>query len=516
MQIHAKTSIDSAEFKENQKRNLSLLSDLSRFKEISREERISSKNPSKLPVRQRISKVIDNGSFFMELGLFAGGLKEAGYQHYQEETPSGGIITGIGIVHHKPCMIIAHDHAVKAGAYFPITIKKHLRALEVALENNLTCIYLCDSAGAFLPKQHEIFADREGFGRIFYYQSLLNQKGISQFAAVFGHCTAGGAYIPAMADQTVIVEKTGAIFLAGPALVKSALGEVTSWQDLGGWGTHGLKSGLAEYVASSEEEALAYIRQLVLLSDSSQSSDSSFHSREPLYDPEEILGLWSPDIFKNKPPVMEEILLRIVDKSELWAFKPKFGPELFTGFGYIEGRLCGFLANQHGTLTVDSTQKAIHFIQTCERQGNPLVFFQNISGFMVGSRMEQKGLAKLGAQMIYHMSTALVPKLTFILGGSYGAGTYAMAGRAFQPRFLWSWPTGEVGIMGSQHAKNVMGTLGKSLDEKAFKQTLSPFYASSHLWDDGIISPLETRKYLIHSLQSCYQKTTLASAINRT
>jgi 3-methylcrotonyl-CoA carboxylase beta subunit len=467
---------------------------------------------NKLLPRERIEKILDEGSPFLELSSLAA------QDMYGTDVPSAGVVTGIGRVHGIECMFVANDATVKGGTYFPMTVKKHLRAQEIALENRLPCIYLVDSGGAFLPMQDEVFPDRDHFGRIFYNQAQMSSKGIPQIAVVLGSCTAGGAYVPAMADESIIVKGNGTIFLAGPPLVKAATGEEVSAEDLGGAHIHTHESGVADHFAEDEEEALIITRNVVenlnyvsLGELKGQKKLTEF--KEPKYKSEEIYGVLPHDT--KKPFDIREIISRIVDGSEFHEFKEKYGTTLVTGFANIHGNKVGIVAN-NGILFSESAQKGAHFIELCGQRKIPLVFLQNITGFMVGKKYESEGIAKHGAKMVTAVSTVNVPKFTVIIGGSFGAGNYGMCGRAYQPRFLWMWPNARISVMGGEQAAGVLTTVrqgglkatGKEemsdAEVKKFQAPIlekyetegSAYYSSARLWDDGIIDPAQTRDVL--------------------
>lgn len=470
---------------------------------------------NKLFARQRISELLDVESPFLEIGAFAGMDLYPG-----EDIPGAGAIGGIGFVHGKPIAVLANDATIKGGTYYPITVKKHLRLQEIALENHLPCVYLVDSGGAFLPMQDEVFPDRDHFGRIFYNQARMSQKGIPQIAVVMGSCTAGGAYVPAMSDETIIVNKTGTIFLGGPPLVKMATGEEVSAEELGGAKLHTQKSGVADHFAHDDFEALQKAREIletVNYPNRSLIPKESFE--EPLYDPEEILGLVPVDV--REPFESREVIARIVDGSRFYEFKKDYGQTLVCAFAEIYGYSVGILAN-NGILFSESALKGAHFIELCCQRKIPLVFLQNITGFMVGKKYEAGGIAKDGAKMIAAVSSANVPKFTIIMGGSFGAGNYGMCGRAYSPRFLFMWPNGRISVMGGEQAagvltlikENQMAQEGKSFPEEekqkmkeAIRQTYehkgSPYYSSARLWDDGIIDPRNTRQVLALCLKAC-------------
>ena len=461
----------------------------------------------KLLARDRIRRLLDEDTHFLEIG------RQAAWQVYSDDVPSAGIVTGIGRIHGLECMIVANDATVKGGTYYPLTVKKHLRAQEIAEENYLPCIYLVDSGGAFLPMQDEVFPDRDHFGRIFYNQARLSAKGIPQIAAVLGSCTAGGAYVPAMCDEAIIVRNQGTIFLGGPPLVKAATGEVVDAETLGGGDVHSRISGVTDYLAKDDTEALAMVREAV--SNLNWRKDVRLELREPAepgYPAEELYGIVSRDF--RYPYDIREVIARIVDGSDFQEFKKLYGPTLICGFAHIYGYPVGIIGN-NGILFSESAQKGAHFIQLCNRRGIPLVFLQNITGFMVGKKFEQGGIAKDGAKMVNAVATASVPKFTVIIGGSFGAGNYAMCGRAYAPRMLWMWPNARISVMGGEQASLVLSTVradgmearGEAWDKKErlnyerrikrqYEKQGHPYYASSRLWDDGVIDPVDTRKVL--------------------
>ena len=461
----------------------------------------------KLPVRERIDRLIDPGSAFLELSpLAAGGL-------YDDDAPGAGIVTGIGQVEGTTSVIVANDATVKGGTYYPMTVKKHLRAQEVALENRLPCIYLVDSGGAFLPLQADVFPDRDHFGRIFYNQARMSAAGIPQVALVMGSCTAGGAYVPAMSDETVIVKGTGTIFLGGPPLVKAATGEDVTAEDLGGAEVHTRRSGVADHEALDDEHALALGRSIVAnLSRKPPAPPWDRRAPEPpAVDPAGLYGSVSVD--SRRPVPVREIVARLVDGSRFHEFKPLYGETLVTGFAHIEGFPVGILAND-GILFSQSALKGAHFIELACQRRIPLVFLQNITGFMVGREYEEAGIAKDGAKLVMAVASAEVPKFTVLIGGSFGAGNYAMAGRAYQPRFLWTWPNSRISVMGGQQAARVLSTVrGEFPDEPArdafeapiletYEREGSPYFATARLWDDGVIDPLDTRRVLALGLDA--------------
>ncbi len=461
----------------------------------------------KLLPRERIRQLLDVGSPFLELSQFAG------HEVYDDDVPAAGIITGIGRVSGREVMIVANDATVKGGTYYPLTVKKHLRAQEIAEENHLPCVYLVDSGGAFLPKQDEVFPDRDHFGRIFYNQANMSGKGIPQVAVVMGSCTAGGAYVPAMADESVIVKEQGTIFLAGPPLVKAATGEVVCAEDLGGADVHCRTSGVTDHYAQDDHHALGIARKVVGSLNSVKRPDLALReSKEPLYDSEELFGLIPQDT--RKPFDVREVIARIVDGSEFNEFKKLYGETLVCGFAHLYGYPVGIVAN-NGILFSESAQKGAHFIELCSQRGIPLIFLQNITGFMVGSKYETGGIAKDGAKMVTAVACAKVPKLTLVIGGSFGAGNYGMCGRAYSPNFLWMWPNSRISVMGGEQAASVLATVRRDgmeakgqnwseTEEAAFKEPIRdqyehqghPYYASARLWDDGIINPADSRMVL--------------------
>lgn len=465
----------------------------------------------KLLPRDRIKKLLDPDSYFLELSLLAG------YNLYEDNVPAGGIITGIGRIHGQDCMIITNDATVKGGTYYPITVKKHLRAQTIAKENHLPCIYLVDSGGANLPHQDEVFPDHDHFGRIFYNQATLSSMGIPQIAVVMGSCTAGGAYVPAMADENIMVANQATIFLAGPPLVKAATGEEVTDQELGGADVHCKISGVSDHYAQNDEQALTIARNCIKTLSRKKTHLLTLQDPiPPLYDPKEIYGL-IPTTFRI-PMECREIIARIVDGSEFQEFKALYGTTLVCGFAHIEGIPVGILGN-NGILFSESAQKGTHFIELCCQRKIPLIFLQNIMGFMVGKRAEAAGIAKDGAKMVTAVACANVPKLTMIVGGSFGAGNYGMCGRAYDPRFLWMWPNARISVMGGEQAASVLVQVKKAKMQKAEKtwseqeektflekiiqqydQQGHPFYSSARLWDDGVIDPIHTREVLAQGL----------------
>ncbi len=471
----------------------------------------------KLLPRDRVDQLLDPGSPFLELSQFAA------FNMYDNESPAASIITGVGRVSGQECIIVANDATVKGGTYYPITVKKHLRAQAIARQCQLPCIYLVDSGGANLPHQDEIFADRNHFGHIFYNQATLSSEGIPQIAAVMGSCTAGGAYVPAMADESIIVKGQGTIFLAGPPLVKAATGEIVSAQALGGAEVHTRISGVADHLADNDLHALQIVRSIVANLNRRKPDQLEIKaSRPPLYEASEIYGIVGADL--AKPYDVKEVIARLVDGSELDEFKANFGSTLVCGFAHIHGMPIGILAN-NGILFSESALKGAHFIELCCQRKIPLLFLQNIMGFMVGEKYETEGIAKHGAKMVTAVACARVPKLTVIIGGSFGAGNYGMCGRAYDPNFLWMWPNARVSVMGGQQAADVLaqvtedgmarsGKTWKTGEREQFQAPIieqyetqgHPYYASARLWDDGILDPAETRTVLALGLSACLNK----------
>jgi 3-methylcrotonyl-CoA carboxylase beta subunit len=462
----------------------------------------------KLPPRERVARLLDPGSPFLEVGLFAA------HGMYDGAAPAGGAIAGVGRVSGREVMVVANDATVKGGAYFPITVKKHLRAQEIASENRLPCVYLVDSGGANLPHQDEVFPDRDHFGRIFYNQARMSAAGIAQIAVVMGSCTAGGAYVPAMSDETIIVREQGTIFLAGPPLVKAATGEVVTAEDLGGGDVHTRLSGVADHLAADDAHALALARAAVANLGPGRAGLPG--GPPPALDADELLGVVPADL--RKPYDVREVIGRIVDGSEFDEFKRRYGETLVCGFARIEGMTVGVLAN-NGVLYSESALKGAQFVQLCCQRGTPLLFLQNITGFMVGRKYEAGGIAKDGAKLVTAVACAEVPKITVIIGGSFGAGNYGMCGRAYQPRFLWTWPASRISVMGGPQAAGVLATVRRegierkggawsAEDEAAFRAPIEdqferqghPLYASALLWDDGVIDPRDTRRVVGLSL----------------
>lgn len=517
-----KTQIASndAEFQQNRTANLKLVEELQqkiadavaggRDKAIEKH-----KSRGKWLARERIEALIDPGTGFLELSSLAA------HDIYDNQAPSAGVVTGIGVVHGREVMIVANDATVKGGTYFPLTVKKHLRAQEIALENHLPCIYLVDSGGAFLPKQAEVFPDRDHFGRIFYNQAQMSSKGIPQIAVVMGSCTAGGAYVPAMSDETIIVKGQGTIFLGGPPLVKAATGETVTAEDLGGADVHCRESGVTDHYAENDEEALEMARDIVAhLNRAPKTLPEMKPVQDPLFPVDDILGI-VPEGFHKQYDV-REIIARLVDGSEFHEFKALYGNTLVCGFANIFGYPVGIIAN-NGILFSESSQKGAHFIELCAQRKIPLLFLQNITGFMVGRDYEAGGIAKDGAKLVTAVASANVPKFTVIIGGSFGAGNYGMCGRAYQPRFLWMWPNARISVMGGEQAANVLATVkkdqlearGESLSQEQEDEIKKPilekyehegsaYYSTARLWDDGIIDPRDTRRVLGLALSTSY------------
>jgi 3-methylcrotonyl-CoA carboxylase beta subunit len=463
----------------------------------------------KLLPRQRVEALLDPHSAFLEIGQFAA------HEVYGEDVPAAGLIAGVGQVEGRLCVIVANDATVKGGSYYPITVKKHLRAQEIAAQNGLPCLYLVDSGGANLPRQDEVFPDRDHFGRIFFNQANMSANGIPQIAAVLGSCTAGGAYVPAMADESIIVKNQGTIFLGGPPLVKAATGEEVTAEDLGGGDVHTRISGVADHLAENDEDALSIARRIVATLPAAPAVARG-PARPPLFDASELNALAPIDT--RVPVDVREIIARMVDGSELQEFKPRYGETLVTGFAHIEGYPVAIIAN-NGILFSESAQKGAHFIELACQRRIPLLFLQNISGFMVGRRFENEGIAKHGAKLVTAVACAAVPKITVVTGGSFGAGNYGMCGRAYSPRFLWMWPNARISVMGGEQAASVLaavkgGGFKNTADEEAFKAPIraqyeaqgNPYYASARLWDDGIIAPEDTRAVVALSLAASLQQ----------
>jgi acetyl-CoA carboxylase carboxyltransferase component len=497
--LETRVERSSAEFEANRPRMEELVAELS--------ERVAGvagaggaeaiekhRSRGKLLARERIEGLLDPDSAFLELNaLAAWGL-------YEGEAPAAGIVTGIGVIDGRQCVVVANDATVKGGTYYPLTVKKHLRAQEVAEQNRLPCVYLVDSGGAFLPLQDEVFPDRDHFGRIFFNQAVMSAKGIPQVAVVMGSCTAGGAYVPAMSDETVIVKGTGTIFLGGPPLVKAATGEEVTAEELGGADVHARVSGVADHYAVSDEHALALAREIVYASASRMTQPEPPWEpdapEEPLYDPADLYGIVPEDYAKGYD--VREVIARVVDGSRLHEFKALYGETLVCGFAHIEGLPVGILAN-NGVLFSESALKGAHFIQLACKRRIPLVFLQNITGFMVGKEYEAGGIAKDGAKMVTAVACAKVPKFTVIVGGSFGAGNYGMCGRAYSPRQLWMWPNARISVMGGEQAATVLTAVGRADPDEIrakYEREGSPYYSTARLWDDGIIDPLDTRRVL--------------------
>ena len=467
----------------------------------------------KILPRERVARLLDPGAPFLEIGMFAA------HGLYDGASPAAGVVAGVGRVAGRECMIVCNDATVKGGTYFPMTVKKHLRAQEIAAQNHLPCIYLVDSGGANLPNQDEVFPDRDHFGRIFFNQANMSARGIPQIAVVMGSCTAGGAYVPAMSDVTIIVKEQGTIFLAGPPLVKAATGEVVSAEDLGGGDVHTRLSGVADYLANDDAHALALARQAVANLNITKPHRLDLQPVEaPLYDPAEILGVVPADL--KTPYDIREVIARLVDGSRFDEFKARYGTTLVCGFAHVMGMPVGIIGN-NGVLFSESAVKGAHFVELCSQRSIPLIFLQNITGFMVGQTYESGGIAKDGAKLVTAVATTAVPKITVLVGGSFGAGNYGMCGRAYAPRFLWTWPGSRISVMGGEQAAGVLATVKRdalerqgetwsTADEAAFKQPTidmfeeqsHPLYASARLWDDGIIDPRKTRDVLALSLSA--------------
>ena len=513
----------STAFADNSEKMQALVNDLSNKIAVikqggSEKSRARHLSRNKLLARDRINALIDTGSAFLELSQLAA------YQVYEEDIPSAGIITGIGSVNGQECMIVANDATVKGGTYFPLTAKKHLRAQAIAQENNLPCIYLVDSGGANLPRQAEVFPDRDHFGRIFFNQANMSAKNIPQIAVVMGSCTAGGAYVPSMADESIIVKEQGTIFLGGPPLVKAATGEIVTTEELGGAEVHCRTSGVADHFAQNDHHALQLARQAVGRLNRVKPIQADIKPPlEPKYDSKEIYGIIPADT--RTPYDVRDIIARIVDNSDFDEFKALYGTTLVCGFARIYGYPVGIVAN-NGILFGESAQKGAHFIELCAQRKIPLVFLQNITGFMVGKQYEHDGIAKHGAKMVTAVATAKVPKFTVLIGGSFGAGNYGMCGRAYDPRFLFMWPNARISVMGGEQAAGVLAQVKRdqktkagedwsSEEEQKFKQPIintyeeegHPYYASARLWDDGVIDPADTRKVLGLSISASLNQT---------
>jgi acetyl-CoA carboxylase carboxyltransferase component len=511
---------DSPAFRANRERMVALVAELQARTARAREgggakyvER--HRQQGKLPVRERVSQLLDTNTPFLELSvLAASGM-------YDDEAPAAGLVTGIGRVSGREVMVVANDATVKGGTYYPITVKKHLRAQQIAIDNRLPCVYLVDSGGAFLPLQAEVFPDREHFGRIFFNQARMSAERIPQIAVVMGSCTAGGAYVPAMSDETVIVKGTGTIFLAGPPLVKAATGEEVTAEELGGADVHTRFSGVADYFAEDDEHALHLTRTIVSTLHTVKRLPADLTTPEPpKYDPEELYGVVNAD--SRYPYDVREVIARLVDGSRFDEFKERYGTTLVTGFARLHGFLVGIIAN-NGVLFSESALKATHFIELCNMRGVPLVFLQNITGFMVGRQYERGGIAKDGAKMVHAVANSVVPKFTCIIGGSFGAGNYGMCGRAYEPRLLWMWPNARISVMGGEQAAAVLVTVkrdqlgreGKPFSAEAeaairtpildkYNHEGSPYYSTARLWDDGVLDPAKTREALALGLSAAY------------
>jgi 3-methylcrotonyl-CoA carboxylase beta subunit len=510
--INSKINTRTDEFRGNSEGMRALVKDLrEKTAAVSRggseEARQKHLGRGKLLARDRINALLDPGTAFLELSPLAA------YKMYGNEVPSAGMVTGIGCVSGRECVIVANDATIKGGTYYPMTVKKHLRAQEIAQQNRLPCIYLVDSGGAFLPAQDEVFPDRDHFGRIFFNQANMSGQEISQIAVVMGSCTAGGAYVPAMSDETIIVRNQGTIFLGGPPLVKAATGEEVSAEELGGGDVHTRISGVSDHLAENDAHALHLARRVIANLNSVKPISLDVRApEEPKYDPEEIYGIIPSDT--RKPYDVREIIARLVDGSGFDEFKIRYGNTLVTGFAHLYGYPLGIIAN-NGILFSESALKGAHFIELCAQRGIPLLFLQNITGFMVGRKYEHEGIAKSGAKMVTAVACAKVPKFTVLIGGSFGAGNYGMCGRAYSPRFLWMWPNARISVMGGEQAASVLATVrrdgleaaGKSWsteEEETFKAPIRqqyesqghPYYATARLWDDGIIDPAQTRRVL--------------------
>ncbi len=521
-QIETKIDRESEDFVNNREANESLAAALRELSDQiktggsarSRERHLSR---GKLLPRDRIAALLDDDSPFLEVAQLAA------HDVYDDDIPSAGLIAGIGRVHDTECMIIANDATVKGGTYYPLTIKKHLRAQEIAEQNHLPCIYLVDSGGAYLPRQDEVFPDRDHFGRIFFNQARMSAKGIPQLAAVLGSCTAGGAYVPAMCDEAIIVRNQGTIFLGGPPLVKAATGEIVDAETLGGGAVHSRISGVTDHLADSDTHALEIAREIVANFNIEKKAPVKMREPvEPAYPAEDIYGIVSREY--RYPYDVREVIARIVDGSEFQEFKKLYGSTLVCGYAHINGCPIGIVAN-NGILFMESAQKGAHFIQLCNRRGIPLLFLQNITGFMVGKRVEHAGIAKDGAKMVNAVATATVPKFTVVIGGSFGAGNYAMCGRAYSPRMMWMWPNARISVMGGEQAALVLSTVKRDAMEargeewpeesqsnfeaeicEQYESQGNPYYASARLWDDGVIDPVDTRNVLSLALSAAMNR----------
>ena len=518
--LESQINASSDQFRRNQERMTTLVADLRQRVTTARQgggEKYLQRHreQGKLPVRDRVAGLLDPGSPFLELSALAA------CDLYDNEAPGAGLITGIGRVSSREVLIVANDATVKGGTYYPVTVKKHVRAQEVALQNRLPCVYLVDSGGAYLPLQAEVFPDRDHFGRFFFNQARMSAERIPQIAVVMGSCTAGGAYVPAMSDETVIVRGTGTIFLGGPPLVKAATGEEVTAEDLGGADVHTRLSGVADYLAEDDAHALQIARTIVSTLNTVKHLPADVAApEEPAYDAAEIYGIVSADT--RTPYEVREIIARIVDGSRFDEFKERYATTLVTGFARVHGFLVGVVAN-NGVLFSESALKATHFIELCNMRGVPLIFLQNITGFMVGRQYERGGIAKDGAKMVHAVANSVVPKFTVVIGGSFGAGNYGMCGRAFEPRLLWMWPNARISVMGGEQAAGVLTTVkrdqlgraGKTLsaeEEAAIRDPIldkyeregSPYYSTARLWDDGILDPAATRQALALGLSAAF------------
>jgi 3-methylcrotonyl-CoA carboxylase beta subunit len=519
-QLETHLDASSAEFKKNRERLQGLVDELNQRLAAARDGGgpkylARHKEQGKMPPRERVATLLDPNTPFLELSpLAANGM-------YDDDAPAAGMIAGIGRIQQRECLVIANDATVKGGTYFPMTVKKHLRAQEIAMQNNLPCVYLVDSGGAFLPLQAEVFPDREHFGRIFYNQAVMSAREIPQIAAVMGSCTAGGAYVPAMSDEAVIVKGTGTIFLGGPPLVKAATGEEVTAEDLGGADVHTRISGVADHFAEDDAHAISIVRNIVEnLRFEKHEPETRIEPEDPAFDPKELYGVIPSD--GRKAYDVREVIARIVDGSRFQEFKERYATTIVTGFARIFGYKVGILAS-NGVLFSESALKATHFIEICNQRRIPLVFLQNITGFMVGKQYERGGIAKDGAKMVHAVASSTVPKFTVIIGGSFGAGNYGMCGRAYSPRFLWMWPNARISVMGGEQAAGVLTTVkrdqlardGKELssdEERSIADPVlekyetegSPYYSTARLWDDGVIDPAQTRMYLGLGLSISY------------
>ena len=518
--LESRVRPDTREYQENRDRMTALVAELrerlARVREGGGAKYLERhRQQGKLPVRERITLLLDANSPFLELSPLAS------WDLYDNDAPAAGLVTGIGRVSGREVMVVANDATVKGGTYYPLTVRKHVRAQQIALDNRLPCVYLVDSGGAFLPLQAEVFPDRDHFGRIFFNQARLSAERIAQVAIVMGSCTAGGAYVPAMSDETVIVKGTGTIFLGGPPLVKAATGEEVTAEELGGADVHTRLSGVADYLAENDEHALQIARTIVGNLHTVKRLPADMTTTEPpRYDPEELYGIVNVDA--RHPYDVREVLARIVDGSRFDEFKPRYGSTLVTGFARLHGFLVGIVAN-NGVLFSESALKATHFLELCNLRGVPLIFLQNITGFMVGRQYERGGIAKDGAKMVHAVANSVVPKFTVIIGGSFGAGNYGMNGRAFEPRLLWMWPNARISVMGGEQAASVLTTVkrdqlardGKTLspeEEAAIRDPIlekydregSPYYSTARLWDDGVLDPAKTREALALGLSAAY------------